>query len=324
LNGPWLRAAGAPFGWLGAAVVGASLLAFALQLLLPVGPELGAWDPRWSYAEVRLPAADAETRTALVTEAQARLPERIVELREDAPDIWLSSTGAAESPVLLSELREFLGERELHSNVISFGSNLSRMTGRALENPAAAVDAAQLLLPFALFGGSMILFVTGGLLLRRLRRDAPAPPPDLTRTKRLLLGIGLGLALAGLIQGVAVVMSALGHPLVEQPWVVELLEEGGARLFVSLPLIVLAAPLAEEVFFRGYMLQALRSPWGELGAIALSSAAFAAIHAHPPALPAYFLYGLGLALAARRTRSLLTPIAAHVTVNTLGVLAAAI
>jgi len=323
LNGSWLRAACAPFGWLGVTVVCASLLAFALQLLLPVGPELGAWDPRWSYAEVRLPAAEAETQTALVTEAQVRLPERIVELRADDRDTWLSSTGAARSPVLLSELREFLGERELHSDVIGFGSNLSRMTGRALENPTAAVDAAQRLLPFALFGGSTILFVAGALLWRRLRRDAPAPPPDLTRTKRLLLGVGLGLGLAGLIQGVAYVMSALGHPIVEQPWVVELLEEGGARLFVSLPLIVLAAPLAEEVFFRGYMLQALQRPWGEPGAIVLSSAAFAAIHGHPPAFAAYALYGLGLALAARRTRSLLTPIAAHITVNALGVLTAA-
>ena len=54
-------------------------------------------------------------------------------------------------------------------------------------------------------------------------------------------------------------------------------------------------------------------------AIVIPSAAFAAVHGHGPALPVYFLYGVGLAFFARRSGTLLVPITAHITVNALGI-----
>ena len=83
--------------------------------------------------------------------------------------------------------------------------------------------------------------------------------------------------------------------------------------------VVVLAPLGEEVFFRGYLFPALQRGWGLTAAALLSSAAFAAVHGHLPAMPAYFVYGLGLAAIAHRTRTLLIPIVAHETVNALAV-----
>jgi len=110
--------------------------------------------------------------------------------------------------------------------------------------------------------------------------------------------------------------SAVGYPLVQQPWVAQLVELSGAELVAVLAMVVLLAPIGEEVFFRGYLQEALANTWGQLGSLLLTSAAFAGVHAHGPALPACFLEALGLGLAARRA-GLMVPIVAHVTVNGL-------
>ena len=93
--------------------------------------------------------------------------------------------------------------------------------------------------------------------------------------------------------------------------------------------IVLVAPVAEEIFFRGVVLNAWLREYGPRVAIIGSAALFAVIHADPSTLTTLAgsvinvvpIFGLGLALALvyLRTRSLLAPIALHATFNGLSV-----
>jgi membrane protease YdiL (CAAX protease family) len=111
-----------------------------------------------------------------------------------------------------------------------------------------------------------------------------------------------------------------------QPGVVD---EAIARVdpTVLLIAIVLIAPVAEELFFRGVVFNAWLREYGARAAIVGSAALFAVIHADPSSLDMLigslarvlpiFGLGLGLAVLYKRTRSLLAPIAMHATFNAI-------
>ena len=73
-----------------------------------------------------------------------------------------------------------------------------------------------------------------------------------------------------------------------------------------------AAPIVEELMFRGVLYPALKGPWGAVGAALLSGAVFAVIH---PTLPSGFLpimlLGVAFALTYERRGSLLPNIVMH-------------
>ncbi|HEY5071982.1 MAG TPA: CPBP family intramembrane glutamic endopeptidase [Caulobacteraceae bacterium] len=85
----------------------------------------------------------------------------------------------------------------------------------------------------------------------------------------------------------------------------------GAILLVS----IIAAPVTEEIAFRGYAMSLLRRDFSPIAALAISSVLFAAAHLtqglSAPKLLIYLLVGLGLGLIALRTRSLLPAMVAH-------------
>jgi membrane protease YdiL (CAAX protease family) len=83
--------------------------------------------------------------------------------------------------------------------------------------------------------------------------------------------------------------------------------------------IVLLAPIAEEVFFRGVVFNALLREGGRRWAYIGSSALFAVIHLDPVAMLPLFLLGLALAWVYQRSRNLLAPIVMHATVNGIAV-----
>jgi len=77
----------------------------------------------------------------------------------------------------------------------------------------------------------------------------------------------------------------------------------------------LIVPVAEELFFRGYLLHALQRD-GRLRAGVVTALCFALVHMHGAAnLGAYALLGLLLALITFRTGSLLAPILVHACYN---------
>lgn len=90
----------------------------------------------------------------------------------------------------------------------------------------------------------------------------------------------------------------------------------GIGLMVLLACV--AAPVAEELVFRGVLLPALQFRWSVGVAVVVSAAAFAVLHVVGIVMPPIFVFALLLGRAFLRSRSLWTPIAAHAVFNGLG------
>jgi membrane protease YdiL (CAAX protease family) len=146
----------------------------------------------------------------------------------------------------------------------------------------------------------------------------------------------LGDATAGVLTGAALVVigtlalalaraaatSILGHapPSAQQ---VQSCVHGPALAFLA-PVVILAAPLGEEAFFRGFLYKSLRNRLSVWPAAVVSALVFGAVHYAGPGflvlIPGLFLVGIGLALVYERRQSLLASAAAHATFNLVGYL----
>lgn len=83
--------------------------------------------------------------------------------------------------------------------------------------------------------------------------------------------------------------------------------------------VVVAAPLAEELFFRGFLFQGLRRSVPLWPAMGLSGLAFALSHIEPLAIVILLPVGMFFAWIFHRTGSLLVPISAHAAFNLVNV-----
>lgn len=93
-------------------------------------------------------------------------------------------------------------------------------------------------------------------------------------------------------------------------------------LYVVLMLMAaVAAPIGEELFFRGFVYNAARRRLGVPGGVLLSALLFAAPHLGPLAVPGIVLIGVYLAAMYERTRSLWVPILMHAMNNGLAITA---
>lgn len=92
---------------------------------------------------------------------------------------------------------------------------------------------------------------------------------------------------------------------------------GGVVLLVAV--VVVGAPVAEELFFRGLLLRALQPRIGAPGAVAVSAVAFGLAHFEPLQLPVLAGFGMVLGIVALRTGRLGPGIFAHAAFNALAV-----
>lgn len=97
---------------------------------------------------------------------------------------------------------------------------------------------------------------------------------------------------------------------------------GGVGLALSGLLVVLVAPFAEELAFRGVVASALRSRWGMWPAIAISAAVYAVYHLSAWLFFPTFVLGVALGWLAFSRRSLVPAIALHMLYNGVAVAAA--
>ena len=97
------------------------------------------------------------------------------------------------------------------------------------------------------------------------------------------------------------------------------LGQGIFRL-VNITMIGFVGPLAEEVFFRGFLLAALVPPLGAFRAAALASAVFALSHVDVGVMVPFFATGLLLSWLYLRTRSVWPPFVAHSAQNVLALI----
>ncbi len=145
---------------------------------------------------------------------------------------------------------------------------------------------------------------------------------------------GLGWAAAGLAAGVALKIggdllvsleaAVLGRvPHGNNPLTMHPGSFSGAWALVCLMLAInVAAPVAEEFFFRGLLFGWLRTRLGLWSAVLVGGALFAAAHASPGLLLPLTLVGAGLCLLYERSGTLWTPVLAHAALNGLAMGAA--
>jgi membrane protease YdiL (CAAX protease family) len=141
-----------------------------------------------------------------------------------------------------------------------------------------------------------------------------------------LIGAGVGVLLVPASEYALVLIrwfaDALGHPLPDPQQVPA--DVVGTALVLFGPVAILAAPIAEEAFFRGFLFQGLRRRYRLLASAAISSILFGMAHYVGPSslqlLVPLAVVGFGLALVYEGRRSLLASICAHAVFNVFGYL----
>jgi uncharacterized protein len=157
------------------------------------------------------------------------------------------------------------------------------------------------------------------LVTRRLGTGHPARDLGLRFATSDLIGIPLGIAtqlvfvegLYRVLEAVGVDTSGLDEPAqdlgdrADQPiWVVLLVV-----------MVVVGAPLVEEVFFRGLLMRSLQARWNDVLALIASAVFFGLVHLQGLQLPGLILFGLVAGICAQRTGRLGMSIFAHAAFN---------
>ena len=76
-------------------------------------------------------------------------------------------------------------------------------------------------------------------------------------------------------------------------------------------MVVVGAPIIEELFFRGLLMRSIQARWNDSLALVASSLFFALVHFQPLQIPGLFMFGLIAGTCAQRTGRLGMSIFAH-------------
>lgn len=250
---------------------------------------------------------------------------------------WLTIAGALAftagllySAVRQLRVRRFLAPERYRGPSVFLLLALVMVLASVLTAPFVA-DAA------ALLGGSGELTLVGSIVLLVstqaalllvswlfvFRPNALAglprfPEPDPARAVRMGLGWGVVAWIGASLVSAAVVVTLETLGLEVEPQAAEQ-ALGLVEPWIAVLSIVILAPIAEEVFFRGVVFNALLRERGPRTAYLGSAALFAVIHLSIVSLLPIFLLGLALAWVYDRTGSLLAPIVMHAVVNGISV-----
>ncbi|MCE2459967.1 MAG: CPBP family intramembrane metalloprotease [Pseudomonadales bacterium] len=154
------------------------------------------------------------------------------------------------------------------------------------------------------------------LLLVRLRKGATVRGYLALRWpswRALAIWVVLAAAVVGAMD---VISALLGRDVVAEWWM-DVRANATAPLFLGLATVV-AAPLFEETFFRGFLYRGLvHSKLGVTGTILVTAAVWAVIHLQYGAyeIAQIFILGILLGIARHRTGSLWVPLIIHAAVN---------
>jgi len=149
-------------------------------------------------------------------------------------------------------------------------------------------------------------------------------PPAGTFAPRNVLA--LVTAVAGQLMFSIGLIYAIGGKEIANSDYVKRLEDvmgGGQAWWTVVPVLVIVAPLTEEILFRGQFLRGFLDRYPAGVAIGLSAALFSVMHMNPVQAPATFLLGILAGWLYYRTRSVWPAIAAHFVNNAFPALALA-
>ncbi len=203
----------------------------------------------------------------------------------------------------------------------------------ALIPSAILVSLLAVLLPLSVTTviGATLLAMTQLALVWLLTTRAWPPQPQLYGLRRpnrpwwqisISVVFILGASLGG-VQLYLMAVTALGLDYLIPPDLPgDLLLPGGLVIFTVIALAVVT-PVAEEVFFRGFLLRGLINRWGVTPGIIVSAAVFAGMHFQPAVIVPVFITGLLLGALYWQTGSLWPGIFVHGAQNlvaTLGII----
>ena len=140
-----------------------------------------------------------------------------------------------------------------------------------------------------------------------------AVPRSYGRVVLPVLALAASLTFTGLYAGL---MSVLGWDVSHDP-LEEIDLEGPAVIGALAVVAILWGPLAEELFFRGFVFPGLIGSIGVVRAAVASSLLFSLFHLDPRVIVPFFVTGLLLAYLYHRTGSLWSSFAAHAMQNAL-------
>jgi membrane protease YdiL (CAAX protease family) len=106
-------------------------------------------------------------------------------------------------------------------------------------------------------------------------------------------------------------MAALGLRQPQSEWLAWLRDLPAPQLGLIFLAAAAAAPIAEELFFRGYVFNAYLAEKGAVIAYVASALIFGLVHGHVLLVLAIFPMGLVLAYLYRRSGTIIAPITAH-------------
>jgi membrane protease YdiL (CAAX protease family) len=173
--------------------------------------------------------------------------------------------------------------------------------------------------------GVGLVYLDGALL--RPRRLGLVQAFGLRPRVSMTLVAASAIALTGIEQTFSLLIQTASTYLGRQsPWTElakeELLSPSLVQRAIAVVQIVVAAPLFEEIVFRGVLYGGLRRRFSPWPAAVISGAVFALVHGYAPAgTAAIFLGAVAWALVYEQTRSLLPSMFAHSCNNTLCVMA---
>lgn len=194
----------------------------------------------------------------------------------------------------------------LSTGAAAFGKEPQRVTLESIETSVALYAA-------------VCLFVLGFLVMRNVHvTDAFGLGATRAKTIAVPLVVAILVALPPIYAVQWWVYSSFADANAPQPIVTFLIEHQGLRERLSVALIALvAAPVTEELVFRGCLYGVLRQIGGRAVAIGVSAVVFALIHGHAASLPGLFILAVALALLYEATGSLWAPLALHSVFNAL-------
>ena len=205
--------------------------------------------------------------------------------------------------------------------VLAFGGLAEGTEAVSRPGTAELVFALVVTLVFqvVVFALALLPLLAAGRPYRRLLGPSP--------TGVLMVAVGLGVGAATAVVAYTVNAVLIGVFETSQPVEQQLLNDalaGGATTVLVILIAVVAAPITEEVVFRGVLFRSLSARTGVHLAAVVSSAVFALIHfeivfSQPLALGGLFVVGLALAYAFHATGNLLVPILGHAVFNAISV-----
>jgi membrane protease YdiL (CAAX protease family) len=98
----------------------------------------------------------------------------------------------------------------------------------------------------------------------------------------------------------------------------------GVWFIVLFLIVVIGAPLVEELVYRGFIQGGLQARIGSTWALLITAAWFTVVHLEPIEFPGLFAFAVVLGLCYRRTQRVGLPIVTHLAFNATGLLLVAL